>query len=182
MLWAALCTAFFGFLRLGEMTTPTQTSHDPAVHLCFKDISVDNPAAPQIVSLTIKQSKTDQLRSGNMVHRQSMNNELCPVAALLAYVALRDDRPGPLFLFQDGKFLTAASLVIHLRAALDSLGMDSTSYAGHSLRIGAATTAASVGLQDCMIKSLGRWRSNAYQRYVRPACKDLALAASKLAQ
>ena len=49
MLWAALCTAFFGFLRLGEMTAPSQTSHDPAIHLCFNDLTVDCPEAPLVI-------------------------------------------------------------------------------------------------------------------------------------
>lgn len=181
MLWAALCTAFFGFLRLGEMTAPSQTSYDPAIHLCFEDVSVDNPASPKVISLTIKQSKTDQLRSGSTVNLTITSNALCPVAALLAYLAIRGNMPGPLFLFADGKFLTPAALVQLMRSALSSLGLDPTEFAGHSLWIGAATTAASVGIQDSMIKSLGRWRSNAYQRYIRPSNKDLASAASRLA-
>lgn len=91
------------FLRLGEMNAPTQTSHDPAVNLCFQNVSVDNQAAPQVIFLTIKQSKTDQLQSGNIVHLAN-NTVLCPVAALLAYLASRGDKPGPLFVFHDGKF------------------------------------------------------------------------------
>ena len=47
MLWAACCLGFFGFLRSGEMTVPSDTAYDPAVHLNLNDIAVDNAASPQ---------------------------------------------------------------------------------------------------------------------------------------
>ena len=46
--------------------------------------------------------------------------------------------------------------------------MDASNFNGHSFRIGAATTAASRGMEeDCIIKTIGRWESDAYQRYVK---------------
>ena len=39
-------------------------------------------------------------------------------------------------------------------------------YASHSFRTGAATTAAAAGLPAWLIKTLGRWRSNAFQSYI----------------
>ena len=39
-----------------------------------------------------------------------MNNELCPVAAILAYVASRGDDSGFLFKFEDGRLLTNVRL------------------------------------------------------------------------
>ena len=42
-------------------------------------------------------------------------------------------------------------------------------FAGHSFRIGAATTAAQCGIQNALIKTLGRWESSAYTRYIRTA-------------
>lgn len=182
MLWAALCTGFFGFLRLGEMTSPTQSRFNPSTTLCFEDLSVDDQANPQMVMLLIKQSKTDQLRTGFTVSLARSDGPLCPVAALLAYIAVRGDRAGPLFIHKDGRFLTHQALVTNLRAAIQEVGVDPLLYAGHSLRIGAATTAAAVGLQDSQIKALGRWKSNAFEIYIRRPCNELASLASRLAE
>ena len=53
-------------------------------------------------------------------------------------------------------------------------------YSGHSFRIGAATTAASVGVEDSLIKTLGRWESSAYLLYVRVPRDRLALVSKRL--
>ena len=54
-----------------------------------------------------------------------------------------------------------------LREALVVKGIKPESYAGHSFRIGAATTAANCGMPDSLIKTLGRWESAAYTLYIR---------------
>ncbi len=63
-----------------------------------------------------------------------------------------------------------------VRASLTSAGVDSIDISrdgqhtilGHSFRSGAATTAASRGINgDATIKMLGRWKSEAYQLYIK---------------
>ena len=181
MLWAALCTGFFGFFRLGEITAPASTRYDPRIHLTFDDISVDDIANPKSITIHVKKSKTDQSMKGAAVILVKTEQDLCPVAALLSYIAARGDSKGPFFLFKDGQYLTQSSLTFHLRQALSQVGLDPNCYAGHSLRIGAATTAAVSGVQDSTIKALGRWRSTAYQRYIRRQGTDLATVSVKLA-
>ena len=64
MLWAATCLAFFGFLRVGEFTSPASTTFDKDVHLSLSDVSVDFASASSMLFVRLKQSKTDQLCQG----------------------------------------------------------------------------------------------------------------------
>ena len=53
-------------------------------------------------------------------------------------------------------------------------GLQAKDYAGHSFRIGAATTAGARGVPDSTIKILGRWESSAYLLYIRTPRDHLA--------
>ena len=67
-----------------------------------------------------------------------------------------------------------------MREVLQKVGIDCSKYSGHSFRIGAATTAAAVGIQDSLIKTMGRWESVAYQLYVRTPRDQLTAVAGTL--
>ena len=174
MLWAACCLNFFGFLRSGEMTVPSDSAYDPSVHLSYKDIAVDDLANPQTVSVFIKQSKTDPFRRGINLFLGRTSSDLCPVMALLNYLVVRGPREGSLFMFSDGRLLTRQQLVEAVRRALGKAGLDPSKYCGLSFRIGAATAAAERGMKDSVIKTLGRWRSLAYLEYIRIPREQLA--------
>ena len=184
MLWAASCMCFFGFLRTGEVVVPSANAFDPAVHLCEGDVKVDSRASPSFLEVNIKASKTDVFRKGVKVVLGVSGADLCPVAAILSYMALPKPKagppPSPFFTFSDGSPLTRDRLVRELRAALRSAGVEADHYAGHSFRIGAATTAAAHGLPDSLIKTLGRWESAAYLLYIRTPQSTLRGVASSL--
>ncbi len=180
MLWAACCLGFFCFLRAGEMTVPDHGRYDPAVHLSKGDVAVDDPEAPTMLRVHIKQSKTDPFRQGIHLFVGSTSSELCPVAAVLNYLIVRGSGDGPLFLFRDGRYLTRQRLVVAVRQALERAGIDQSKYCGHSFRIGAATTAASRGVEDAVIKTLGRWKSLAYLEYVKIPRDQLASYSARL--
>ena len=155
MLWAACCTAFFGFMRCAEFTTSSTSSYSSRGDLLAEGVAVDSHLEPSVIAIRIKRSKTDQFSTGVTIYLGRTNNELCPVVALLNYLAIRHTQGGPLFVLQDGRFLSKDLLVQRVRQALSAQGMDSSSYSGHSFRIGAATTAAACGIEDSLIKVLG---------------------------
>ena len=106
---------------------------------------------------------------------------LCPVAALLGYIARRGDRPGPFFLDSAAKPLIKAKFVAEVLTILVALGVPQDQYAGHSFRIGAATSAALAGVEDSTIQLLGQWQSGAFLRYVRTPPEQLARLSAVLA-
>ena len=174
LLWAACCLAFFGFLRCGEFTVPSQTEYDKEEHLSLRDIAVDSRLAPSVVIVKIKQSKTDLFRQGIKLHLGKTSTDTCPVCAILPYLAARGAKHGPLFILDDGTFLTQQKFAAMVTLTLRRAGIDDKQYATHSFRIGAATTAKGAGISDVHIKMLGRWKSNVYQVYVRTPQKELA--------
>ena len=102
MLWAAVCLGFFGFMRAGEFTVPADNAYDPTAHLNTEDISVDNKANPSMARIKLKKSKTDPFRQGVDIYVGRTFGQLCPVAAILAYLAVRSLGTGSLFMFADG--------------------------------------------------------------------------------
>ena len=102
------------------------------------------------------------------------SNALCPVSAILTYVAGRGDTSGAFFRFQSESPLTKTRFVARVRSALLEAGIPYQNYSGHSFRIGAATAAAQVGLQDSTIQVLGRWSSAAFLTYIRTPRDRLA--------
>ena len=154
---------FFWFLRTGEVVVPSQSQYDAEVHLSIDDVKLDSRIKPSYLMVQIKASTTDVLRKGNTVYLGITGTELCPVASIVNYMVLPrvNAKTTPFFGFSDGQPLTRTRFVMELRTALAKAGIDVTKFAGHSFRIGAATTAATCGMPDLLIQTLGRWESMA---------------------
>ena len=179
LFWAACLTGFFGFLRCGEFTT--KASHvDINTSLSLADLQVHKHLNPSVMLINIKPSKTDQFRRGHLLRIGASGTHICAVRALMNYLHHRGDSPGPLFLLQNGHPLSRTTFCTWLSEAMTRIG-ETGQYLGHSFRIGAATTAAAVGIPDHLIKTLGRRISDAYQLYIRTPPEVLAGVASRMA-
>ena len=64
---------------------------------------------------------------------------------------------------------------------LQKAGIDQDKYCGHSFRIGVATTAAAKGIENSLIKTLGRWESLVYLQYIKLPRSQLAGVSNILA-
>ena len=146
---------------------PKDSEYDETVHLSYGNVRVDSTVNPQHLEVEIKASKTDPFRKGVTVYLGRTDRDLCLLSAILAYMVQRGSDKGPFFWFTRSRFLTWERLVTAMRGALQQAGVDAQRYAGHSFRIGAATTAARCRLPDSLIKTLGRWESATYTVYIR---------------
>ena len=66
-------------------------------HLSEGDVAVDSQTNPMVVGVHIKASKTDPFRQGAFIYLGKTGNDLCPVAAMTAYLAVRGRASGPFF-------------------------------------------------------------------------------------
>ena len=147
-------------------------SYSPAIHLGLADIAFDSHSSPSCLRIRIKASKTDPFRRGCFVYIGKGDFPLCAIQSLAAYLSVRGDASGPLFLFQYGRPLSRATLSSWLRLILSSAGIDGN-FSSHSFRIGVATVAARNGIADHQIQALGHWTSNAYLTYIRTPAEAL---------
>ena len=92
--------------------------NDPKVHLSYSDIAADSSTSPNVISLNIIQSKTDQFRKGVKVVIGRTNDDLCPVYTLLSYLSHRGNFPGPLFCWHNKTPFSKMKFVGHVRLGL----------------------------------------------------------------
>ena len=181
LIWAIASAAFFGFFRLGELLVESPDSYNPATSLSWGDVAVDSQSSPSMIRIHLWRSKCDQLGKGVDVVVGRTDTPICPVSAILAYIRHRQDIPGAFFVTAGQTPATKAWFVNQIREVLASVGILQDDYAGHSFRIGAATTAALAGVEDSTIQALGRWQSSAFLQYIRMPREQLATISRLLA-
>jgi hypothetical protein len=173
-LWAACLVAFFGLLRKDNVTVAKAASFNP--NRCLLRSDFDFAASFMVVKL--RWSKVIQFseRYHSIPYRKT-GTPLCPVTAVAnCFAATQASAEGPAFTWVNKKGgsapLTHATFLYNLRRAIQLTGRDPLLYSGISFRRGGASTASALGGADELIKELGDWKSDAYQRYVRRSAKD----------
>ena len=174
MIWSAMLVAFFGFLRASEYTSKCVKSYEEDSTLSFTDVSISG----DLISINVKSSKTDPFRMGVIIKIAANNSILCPVIALKQFMACHPSRTGPLFTFHNGRFLTRKDI----SKILVDFSQSSDNLSSHSFRIGAATTAASMGHPRWLIQSLGRWSSDCFRNYLRIPEKTISAVSLSMIQ
>ena len=147
---AMITLAFFGFLRPSEYCI-TKAGHN----LRWKDVQFSRNN--KSVKLSLRSYKHSQGQSKVYL---SKVKECCPVEHLNKYRGT--------FAHSHGEALfnvTAKEFEAKLKSLLKSANIK-THLTPHSLRHGGATWASQQGWPDARIKAHGRWRSDAYKRYV----------------
>lgn len=153
-------TAFHGFFRIGELLPNTLKQSHHVVN--FHDISISRSAA----AITLRHYKT-QTSSNPVTIFIKRTPSYCPVSALESFIKLRGSMAGPLFLDSLGNPILMSAFRRQFSDSLRFCKLSPVHYKPHSFRIGACTQATMLGVPDDKIKQMGRWRSNAYRRYIR---------------
>ena len=103
MVWASYCMAYFDLLRVSEFTTQSPNQSNSTTSFLILDVAFDSHITLQLVRITLWQSKTDQFKQGTHLYLEKTGDQVCPVMALIQYLARWGDKPGPLFILLDNK-------------------------------------------------------------------------------
>ena len=133
------------------------------VNIYYEDVEF----VPEGVKILIKRSKTDQSGEGAIKAIPYFDNqEFCPVIALKNYINKKftDNFERRIFEISD------KSVALIIKRYADKAGLDSSRYAGHSLRSGFATSAAEFGAEERNIMAMtGHKTTQMVRRYIQEA-------------
>jgi integrase len=133
------------------------------------------------LELLLRRSKTDQEGAGRTVFIPYARGTRCPVEVLKYWLAVAGIDSGPLFRpinrhdqLVGRKALTPQSVALIVKASVRMMAGEEAAkmVAGHSLRAGYCTEAATVGLQPYQIREQTGHKSDVtLARYIRPVAK-----------
>ena len=175
MLAAAMTLQFFACLRASELCSDGNPGSPPL----RSSVHFPPNKTPPIMVYTVSKSKTNP--HGFQVHLGCSGHQVCAVCIIHLLISSRPVSPtSPLFKFSSGAPLTYQLYNTAIKQIALGAGIDPSRVSSHSFRAGAATQAASAGLESHNIQRLGRWRSDAYTTYMRPSPESYALLAPHL--
>ncbi|KAK3270336.1 hypothetical protein CYMTET_21257 [Cymbomonas tetramitiformis] len=173
-LWAAILVGFFGLFRKDNLTTGKAGAWNTRGALVRDDVLFHEDGS--VVWIRVRHSKT--IQCGERHHwvplRAVPGSLLCPVRALMRLMERTAGRPGDSALFVMEKVtgrlatvvpMTHDALVTGIKSLAERVGLDPSSYAGHSLRRGGVTAAMRLDVASIYIKMQGDWKSGCFERY-----------------
>jgi hypothetical protein len=180
VLFGATVLGFFFLLRSAEYLTIDGARQSYCLQVGDVQVfDMDNRATinhnhAYRVRVHLRGSKTDQYGEG--ATRSLVRARGAAIRPVLAALLLLQNahRLGlsaqdPLCSISSRKVLSGKTVTAALRLVAAASGTDAATLSTHSLRVGGATALFQGGADENSIKFQGRWRSNAYTRYTRPA-------------
>ena len=154
--------AFRAFLRVGEMTVAS--AHVSNANLHLNDISIEPQS--RTVNISFRNYKHKVGKDPFVLSLTHMSSPLDVCIILSSYIKARGYKPGPLFLYKE-KPVTTSFFASVLRDVSVTAGLNHVNLKSHSFRIGAATSCLKRGYSSDQIQRMGRWKSDAFQKYIR---------------
>ena len=127
------------------------------------------------LKITVNRSKTDQFGEGFIKGLPYFDNKLyCPVTTVQRWLNISKIKKGPLFrrFIKGSKLsenrLTDQTVALIIKQYLNSAGINSSNYSGHSLRSGFATSVAEAGAEERSIMAMtGHKSTEMVRRYIK---------------
>ena len=155
--------AFQAFLRVGEMSVNSNAGQQNPNLISVNQISIDSHN--RSVSLTFYHYKHSANKAPFTLLIKPISTSVDIVANLAEYLAARGYQPGPLFAI-NGHPITRRFFNNILQQCKNRAGIQEN-IKSHSFRIGAATAALINGSTEDQIRTMGRWKSDSYKKYLR---------------
>ena len=170
MMAAMFAVAFHAFLRIGEITVRSPKAvNQHLLGLCSIQMGSN------YFNIQFLPYKHSQGKCFSLSVKKASGPRFCPFILLQEFLKLWGQVDGPLFCLQSGSPVLRQKFDDLLKKALIFAKVNPRSFKGHSFRIGAATWAAAQGSSELAIKQMGRWKSDAYKKYIRNTYKVSAI-------
>lgn len=168
--WAAADSSFWGMMRFGEVSVKSRTAFDGSLHLKRADVFFGQDLTGQpYARLALPSAKTAQPGQVQHVFLNAQIN-VCPLEGLRNLAQIVPAGPeDPLFSWRDRygniRPLVRDAALKRINGIFSTLGWG-TAF-GHSFRIGGASFFLAMKVDPEIVRLAGRWRSLAYETYIR---------------
>ena len=167
-----LAISYYGLMRAGEVTASPHVVKAKDVHMGLNKDKIlivlytskthDRSNVPQKIRITSNKSE----KTGNYAKRH-----FCPFQLMNEYLSARPeylDDSEHFFVYRDHAPVTSEQARTLLRKVLSNLGLNDKLYDLHSARIGRTNDLRKFNYGIEEIRRLGRWKSSAVYKYLRP--------------
>ncbi|PSS03517.1 hypothetical protein PHLCEN_2v3985 [Hermanssonia centrifuga] len=168
--WAMACCSFWGMMRFGEVSVTSRNQFNPRRNITrahvFFGHDLDGRPYARLDLPAAKTAKPGETQSVFL----NQQGETCPLEALRNLARVVPAGPqDPLFSWRDRsgdiRPMVRDTAMHRVNAVLHAWGWG-TSF-GHSFRIGGASFFLGQGISPEIVRIAGRWKSLAYEVYVR---------------
>ncbi len=171
VLWAVCVVGYFGAFRAGELLTKNDRIFDRFSDLLWSDVNFDQAGS---VTLTVKIPKTGGGNPDSIQLFHLPKRSFCPVCCLKKLRRSQMNHGvfgelAPVFRFGSGKSVTVSSFSAILARLLRHSRFANLRITAKSIRSGLPTDLEQDPdiFPDAHIKNWGRWKSRAYQGYMK---------------
>jgi hypothetical protein len=175
--FACLTSAFWATARLGELTVKNLDAFNPTIHVKRSNLEeCTDRKGLKTTSIHVPETKSNRTE-GERLYWARQDGPSDPERALKRHLEINNPA-ADFHLFgypgKDGKMipLTKTNFLKRLSSAAQAVGLPKMH--GHSIRIGSTLEYLLRGVPFDVMKTKGRWNSDAFQKYLRDHARVLA--------